>query len=105
MTICALPDNMKQFPEILRRLRIEHCESQASLAQCLGVTRGAVHAWEAGISCAQATTLVSIAEHYNVSIDELCGTLPRSVVSLSGLTETEATSVRSFVAQLRSRHF
>lgn len=104
MSNYTLPENMKAFSENLRRLRVEHYESQADLARYLNVTRGAINAWETGVCCAQATTMVQIASHYNVSLDELCGILPKSVVSLSGLTESEADSVRRYVAQLRSQH-
>ncbi len=47
--------------------------SQEQLAEILGITKGAVSKWEQKICCPDVTLLPSIADLFQVSIDELFG--------------------------------
>lgn len=62
--------------ERLGRLRVEHGETQQSLAAALNVSREAVKFWESGDRQIKASDLARIAQHYNVSADYLLGLSP-----------------------------
>ena len=61
-----LADNIRTF-------RKERSLTQEQLAEVLGVTVGAVYKWEAGLSVPEITTLVEIADFFDISIDVLLG--------------------------------
>ena len=62
-----------QLSENIRTFRKERGLTQEQLAEVLGVTVGAVYKWEAGLSVPEITTLVEIADFYDISIDVLLG--------------------------------
>ena len=62
-----------QLSENIRTFRKERSLTQEQLAEVLGVTVGAVYKWEAGLSVPEITTLVEIADFFDISIDVLLG--------------------------------
>lgn len=65
---------MKDTFEIrLKELRIEKNLSQASLAECIGVTQKAIDFWEKGINEPKASYIIKLAKFFGVSSDYLLG--------------------------------
>ncbi|MCR5102836.1 MAG: helix-turn-helix domain-containing protein [Eubacterium sp.] len=62
-----------QLSDNIRTFRKERGLTQEKLAEVLGVTVGAVYKWEAGLSVPEITTLVEIADFFDISIDVLFG--------------------------------
>ena len=59
--------------ENIRALRKERKMTQEALATVLGVTVGAVHKWEAGISVPELDMIVRMADFFDSSVDALLG--------------------------------
>ena len=57
----------------IRSLRKEKGLTQEQLAEVFGVTVGAVHKWEAGLSTPELTLMMEIADFFDVSLDTLVG--------------------------------
>lgn len=59
--------------ENIRAFRKERNMTQEKLAEALGVTVGAVHKWETGLSQPELNMLVQIADFFDTSVDLLLG--------------------------------
>ena len=57
--------------ERIKQLRKNRKYSQEQLARKLGLTQGAISQWETGATTPAADQLVSLAEVFNMSVDEL----------------------------------
>ena len=57
----------------IRALRRERGLTQERLAEMLGVTVGAVHKWETGLSQPELATPIELAGVFSVSVDALLG--------------------------------
>ena len=57
----------------IRTLRKERNLTQEQLAEALGVTTGAVHKWETGLSLPELEMIIQIADFYDSSVDALLG--------------------------------
>ena len=57
----------------IRTLRKERGLTQEKLAEVFGVTVGAVHKWEAGLSSPDITLVMEIADFFDLSVDVLLG--------------------------------
>ncbi len=64
---------MPNFAEILRKIRLEHSQSQKELADVLNVTQTAITYWETGKREPSIEILRKIANYYGVSMDYLMG--------------------------------
>lgn len=64
---------MKDFSEILLRLRKENNVSQQKLASYIGVTQQAISQWEKGNMEPTLSSLCNLADFFDVSIDVLAG--------------------------------
>jgi len=62
----TLSDNIRKF-------RKERRLTQEQLAEVLGVTTGAVHKWEAGMSVPDISLIVELADFFDTSVDVLLG--------------------------------
>ncbi len=62
-----------QLAESIRTLRKERAMTQEQLAEALGVTPGAVHKWEAGLSVPELRLVVEMADFFGISVDALLG--------------------------------
>ena len=62
----TLSDNIRKF-------RKERRLTQEQLAEVMGVTTGAVHKWESGISVPDISLIVELADFFNTSVDVLLG--------------------------------
>lgn len=61
------------FSERLRELRAEKQMGQEALAKALNVSKGIISLWENGLREPKLTSLVAIAQFFNVTIDYLAG--------------------------------
>lgn len=59
--------------ENIRALRKERRLTQEQLAGALGVTTGAVHKWEAGLSVPELDMIIRLAGLFDTSVDALLG--------------------------------
>ena len=59
--------------ENIRVLRKQRKMTQEKLAEALGVTVGAVHKWEAGLSVPELEMIVRLADFFDTSVDVLLG--------------------------------
>ena len=64
-------EKSKRIGRYIRELRDARHESQTELAEAIGVTRSAICQWENGRTTPSIKNLREIAEHYEVSVDEL----------------------------------
>ncbi len=57
----------------IRQMRRQRALTQEQLAEVMGVTVGAVHKWEAGLSVPELNMIVELADFFDVSVDALLG--------------------------------
>jgi transcriptional regulator with XRE-family HTH domain len=62
-----------KFKDILKELRLERNLGQVELAKAIGVSKGIISLWENGLREPSMYCLISLAEYFNVSVDELIG--------------------------------
>ena len=62
-----------KLAENIRTFRKERKLTQEQLAEVMGVTTGAVHKWEAGMSIPDLSLIMELADFYGVSVDVLIG--------------------------------
>ena len=61
------------FKENLKDLRIEKRIGQVELAEKLGVSKGTISLWENGLREPKLSSIVLLANFFEISIDELVG--------------------------------
>ena len=59
--------------ENIKTFRKERKLTQEQLAEAMGVTTGAVHKWEAGLSTPELSMVMELADFFDVSVDVLLG--------------------------------
>ncbi|MBR2282326.1 MAG: helix-turn-helix transcriptional regulator [Spirochaetales bacterium] len=62
-----------KMAENIRAFRKQRGLTQEKLAEVLGVTTGAVHKWEAGLSIPELPLILDMADFFDVSVDALIG--------------------------------
>ncbi len=67
------------FQDKLQRLRKEAGLSQEALAEKIGVSRQTVAKWESGDSCPDLTSALSLAEVFDLTLDELADSEKRGI--------------------------
>ena len=68
--------NFNMFAKILKNLRISHNLTQRELAQKLRLHQSNVSDWESGVSRPEYENLITLADIFDVSLDELLGRKP-----------------------------
>ena len=63
----------RKFYEILFELRFDRDLSQKEIAEYLGITRSSYGMYENGVREPNISTLIKIADYFNVSLDYLLG--------------------------------
>lgn len=61
------------FCERLKELRLDRKVGQVELAKSIGVSKGVISLWENGLREPTMSSLISLAEFFEVSIDYLVG--------------------------------
>ena len=62
-----------ELPANIRAFRKERGLTQEQLAEVFGVTVGAVHKWEAGLSTPDISLILEMADFFDTSLDVLIG--------------------------------
>lgn len=79
------------FQSELKELRIRHSLTQKELGEDLQVSKDQIRFWESGRSQPNLEQLIRIAEHFDISLDELLGLEPikKQQPAFSPLSEEE----------------
>lgn len=85
-----------RLAENIKRFRKEHRLTQEQLADTLGVTVGAVHKWEHGLSTPDITLIIALADFFETSTDVLLG-----YEWQGGNTEASLSRIRALSADKR----
>ncbi len=62
-----------KFKDNLKMLRKEKALGQVQLAKAIGVSKGIISLWENGLREPNMSSLIALAEYFNVTIDYLVG--------------------------------
>lgn len=63
--------NMNYFSKNLKLLRVEKNIGQELLAEKIGVSKGIISMWENGLKEPKISSVIKIADFFEISIDEL----------------------------------
>ena len=66
-------NNMTNFNERLKKLRKQKDITEEQLAEYMGVSPQTVSRWETGVTCPDISALPSLAQLFNITVDELLG--------------------------------
>ena len=64
---------LNKFKDNLKELRLEKKLGQVELAKAIGVSKGVISLWENGLREPTMSSLIILANFFNISIDELVG--------------------------------
>ena len=88
----------------LRQLRVDKNLRQEQVANLIGVTKGAVSAYENDIRQPSYDVLIRLANLYRVSTDYLLGRQDMRTLDISGLTSAEAVAISDLVASMTAKN-
>lgn len=89
------------FGQRIKALRISTGMNQVEFGKALGVTKQSVSNWENENIMPSIDMLVQIATRFSVSADYLLGFDTRTVLDVTGLTESQIFHVQQLVDDLR----
>lgn len=84
----------------LRELRLDKRLRQDQVARLVGVSKGAISAYETDIRQPSYEVLIRLANLYRVSTDYLLGRTDDRSLDISGLTAHEAAMIAELVASM-----
>lgn len=93
-----------ELGERLKTLRIENHLRQDQVARLVNVDKSSISLYETGMRQPSYTTLVRLADVFNVSTDYLLGRKNSSPLDLSGLTAAEATMINQLVTAMTEKN-
>lgn len=93
-----------ELSERLRQLRLDKRLRQDQVAALIGVSKGAVSAYENDIRQPSYDVLIRLANLYRVSTDYLLGRSDERMLDISELTATEASIVSELVANMTAKN-
>lgn len=88
----------------LRQLRLDKRLKQDQVAQLVGVSKGAISAYETDIRQPSYDVLIRLASLYRVSADYLLGRQDVRMLDISGLTPAEAVAISEIVASMTTKN-
>ena len=88
----------------LRQLRLDNHLRQEQVALLVGVSKGAISAYENDIRQPSYDVLVRLSNLYRVSTDFLLGKTNDRTLDLSGLTSAEIAIVSELVASMTAKN-
>lgn len=88
----------------LRQLRQDKHLQQKQVALLVGVSKGAISAYENDLRQPPYDVLIRLANLYRVSIDYLLGRQDVRMLDISGLTTAEATAISNLVASMTAKN-
>ena len=93
-----------ELGERLKALRTENHLRQDQVARLVNVEKSSISMYETGMRQPSYTTLVRLADVFNVTTDYLLGRTNSSQLDLSGLTTAEATMISELVASMTAKN-
>ena len=90
--------------KLIKTLRVQRKFTQKRLADLLGVSEATICKYESNVSTPPFETLRSIASIFNISMDTLCGMKHQGTLSVHGLTERQAETVKERVDAYRTKN-
>lgn len=84
----------------LKQLRLDKQLRQEQVARLVGVSKGAISAYETDIRQPSYDVLIRLANLYRVSVDYLLGRTDDRTLDISGLTTHEAAMISELVASM-----
>lgn len=93
-----------ELGEKLKALRTENHLRQDQVARLVNVEKSSISMYETGMRQPSYTTLVRLADVFNVSTDYLLGRTNSSPVDLSGLTAAEAAMINQLVTAMTKKN-
>lgn len=88
----------------LKQLRMDKRLRQDQVARLVGVSKGAISAYENDIRQPSYDVLIRLANLYRVSTDYLLGRTDERLIDISGLTATEAIIISELVASMTTKN-
>lgn len=88
----------------LRQLRLDKRLRQDQVAQLVGVSKGAISAYETDIRQPSYDVLIRLANLYRVSTDYLLGRTDDRTLDISGLSTHEAAMISELVASMTAKN-
>ncbi len=88
----------------LKQLRLDKRLRQEQVARLVGVSKGAISAYETDIRQPSYDVLIRLANLYRVSTDYLLGRTDDRSLDISGLTAHEAAIVSELVASMTAKN-
>ena len=88
----------------LRQLRQDKHLQQKQVALLVGVSKGAISAYENDLRQPPYDVLIRLANLYRVSTDYLLGRQDVRMLDISGLTPAEATAISNLVASMTAKN-
>lgn len=88
----------------LRQLRLDKRLRQDQVARLVGVSKGAISAYETDIRQPSHDVLIRLANLYRVSADYLLGRTDDRTLDISGLTAREVVMITELVASMSAKN-
>ena len=88
----------------LKQLRLDKQLRQEQVARLVGVSKGAISAYETDIRQPSYDVLIRLANLYRVSVDYLLGRTNDRTLDISGLTAHEAVMISELVASMTMKN-
>ena len=88
----------------LRQLRLDKRLRQDQVARLVGVSKGAISAYETDIRQPAYDVLIRLANLYRVSTDYLLGRTDDRTLDISGLSTHEAAMISELVASMTAKN-
>lgn len=88
----------------LRQLRLDKRLRQDQVARLVGVSKGAISAYETDIRQPSYDVLIRLANLYRVSTDYLLGRTDDRTLDISGLSTHEAAMISELVASMTAKN-
>ncbi len=88
--------------EKLRQLRLEKGNTQLDLAKAVDVSVKTVKNWESDINDPDLSHTITIADYYDITIDELVGRDLGDHILLNNLNESDRNRIRKIVRTFSS---
>ena len=87
-----------------KQLRLDKQLRQEQVARLVGVSKGAISAYETDIRQPSYDVLIRLANLYRVSVDYLLGRTDDRTLDISGLTTHEAAMISELVASMTMKN-
>lgn len=88
----------------LKQLRLDKQLRQEQVARLVGVSKGAISAYETDIRQPSYEVLIRLANLYRVSVDYLLGRTDDRTLDISGLTAHEVSMITELVASMSAKN-